>query len=179
MLNEGGFADAGITGDQHGSGKSRGGAGQERAHSGQFLHPPHKDGVKRLPILVHLTSFPQFAPASPESEGASRISKGRIPMCDDGPGRSVETSDSCAREGTIMYATHRALRRTGIAAAALVMAVSMSAGAPALLDAGDAPAQTVQVTNQHCKMTRIGDQLIRCDSLTGTGVAAPSWIPED
>jgi hypothetical protein len=32
---------------------------------------------------------------------------------------------------------------------------------------------------QHnCPLRRLGDQLVRCDNLTGAGVAAPSWIPE-
>lgn len=78
-----------------------------------------------------------------------------------------------------MYGEHRALRQAGLAVAALFMAVSIAAVAPARPDPGDAPAQVFEPTNQHCKLTRIGNQLVRCDSLTGTGVDAPSWIPED
>ena len=29
-----------------------------------------------------------------------------------------------------------------------------------------------------CPLQRIGTQLVRCDNLTGAGVRAPSWIPE-
>ncbi|MHC6230000.1 hypothetical protein ACX5I6_09905 [Arthrobacter sp. MMS24-T111] len=29
-----------------------------------------------------------------------------------------------------------------------------------------------------CPLERIGTQLVRCDNLTGAGVAAPFWIPE-
>lgn len=29
-----------------------------------------------------------------------------------------------------------------------------------------------------CPLERIGSQLVRCDNLTGGGVVAPSWIPE-
>jgi hypothetical protein len=29
-----------------------------------------------------------------------------------------------------------------------------------------------------CPLQRIGTQLVRCDNLTGSGVRAPSWIPE-
>lgn len=29
-----------------------------------------------------------------------------------------------------------------------------------------------------CPLERIGTQLVRCDNLTGTGAAAPFWIPE-
>lgn len=28
-----------------------------------------------------------------------------------------------------------------------------------------------------CPLRRLGDQLVRCDYLTGAGVTAPSWIP--
>ncbi|KRE91875.1 hypothetical protein [Arthrobacter sp. Soil764] len=55
---------------------------------------------------------------------------------------------------------------------------------PALfLSAGPAPATTygeddVLNTYVDCPLERIGTQLVRCDNLTGTGVDAPSWIPE-
>ena len=29
-----------------------------------------------------------------------------------------------------------------------------------------------------CPLERIGTQLVRCDNLTGAGVEAPFWIPE-
>jgi hypothetical protein len=29
-----------------------------------------------------------------------------------------------------------------------------------------------------CPLQRIGSQLVRCDSLTGAGVSAASWIPQ-
>lgn len=31
---------------------------------------------------------------------------------------------------------------------------------------------------ENCALTRIGTQLVRCDNLTGAGVPAPFWIPE-
>jgi hypothetical protein len=31
---------------------------------------------------------------------------------------------------------------------------------------------------ENCPLTRIGTQLVRCDNLTGAGVSAPFWIPE-
>jgi len=31
---------------------------------------------------------------------------------------------------------------------------------------------------QDCLLTRIETQLVRCDNLTGAGVSAPFWIPE-
>lgn len=29
----------------------------------------------------------------------------------------------------------------------------------------------------NCPLRRLGTQLVRCDHLTGAGVAAPTWIP--
>jgi hypothetical protein len=31
---------------------------------------------------------------------------------------------------------------------------------------------------RNCPLTRIGTQFVRCDNLTGAGVAAPRWVPE-
>jgi len=33
-------------------------------------------------------------------------------------------------------------------------------------------------TYADCPLERIGAQLVRCDNLTGGGVSAPDWIPE-
>ena len=33
-------------------------------------------------------------------------------------------------------------------------------------------------TYADCPLERIGTQLVRCDNLTGAGVEAPFWIPE-
>jgi hypothetical protein len=30
----------------------------------------------------------------------------------------------------------------------------------------------------NCPLRRIGDQLLRCDNLTGAGIPAPFWVPE-
>jgi hypothetical protein len=40
----------------------------------------------------------------------------------------------------------------------------------------DAPPGTAFADS--CPLRRIGTQLVRCDKLTGSGVRAPSWIPE-
>jgi hypothetical protein len=32
--------------------------------------------------------------------------------------------------------------------------------------------------DRYCPLERIGSQLVRCDNLTGPGVPAPYWIPE-
>jgi len=36
----------------------------------------------------------------------------------------------------------------------------------------------VPTTYVDCPLERIGTQLVRCDNLTGAGVEAPFWIPE-
>ncbi|WP_392545105.1 hypothetical protein [Oryzobacter telluris] len=43
-------------------------------------------------------------------------------------------------------------------------------------DAG--PAATVVGHAGACFLERVGDQLVRCDDLTGNGVPAPGYIPE-
>jgi hypothetical protein len=30
----------------------------------------------------------------------------------------------------------------------------------------------------NCPLRRVGNQLVRCDNLTGAGVSAPHWVPE-
>jgi hypothetical protein len=30
----------------------------------------------------------------------------------------------------------------------------------------------------NCLLTRVGDQFVRCDNLTGAGLRAPAWISE-
>ncbi|XAZ32897.1 hypothetical protein AAHB34_09695 [Paenarthrobacter ureafaciens] len=49
-------------------------------------------------------------------------------------------------------------------------------------NAGSEQAGTEQATDyftySNCPLERIGTQLVRCDVLTGTGVDAPYWIPE-
>ena len=48
---------------------------------------------------------------------------------------------------------------------------------PAPANAGSEQA-TDYFTYSNCPLERIGTQLVRCDVLTGTGVDAPYWIPE-
>lgn len=68
---------------------------------------------------------------------------------------------------------------TGLAAAALVVALSGSSPALARLDPGGPAGDSHQtIETRHCPLERIGTQLVRCDSLTGTGIEAPTWIPE-
>jgi hypothetical protein len=39
-------------------------------------------------------------------------------------------------------------------------------------------AQAYPTSPRRCKLERIGDQLVRCDNLTGAGALAPPWVPE-
>jgi hypothetical protein len=42
----------------------------------------------------------------------------------------------------------------------------------------DAPVPYDGPNSQNCPLMRIGTQFVRCDNLTGAGVPAPFWIPE-
>jgi len=70
--------------------------------------------------------------------------------------------------------------RTGVFIVAGAAFLSLAAAGPAGARPEPAPsAPTVQSSAaQPCLLTRIGDQFVRCDNLTGAGVAAPSWVPE-
>ena len=66
-------------------------------------------------------------------------------------------------------------------AAALVLLIGATpaaarpdAGAP-VASAASASTSTSTDTGR-CPLERIGTQLIRCDNLTGNGVAAPAWV---
>ncbi|MHC6591289.1 hypothetical protein [Arthrobacter sp. C152] len=58
------------------------------------------------------------------------------------------------------------------------------AAALATLVPDGTPAESSDVTSDapttyvDCPLERIGTQLVRCDNLTGAGVSAPFWIPE-
>ncbi|WP_438855531.1 hypothetical protein [Agromyces sp. M3QZ16-3] len=68
-----------------------------------------------------------------------------------------------------------------VSAAALLSALT---AAPAIARPEPAPEPTptvvsVQVADDdRCPLRRVGTQFVRCDDLTGAGVPAPSWIPQ-
>ena len=69
-----------------------------------------------------------------------------------------------------------------IAALAVGLLSLTAATANAAQDAGpmvQAAATSVRVvpSSTSCPLTRIGAEYVRCDDLTGNGVAAPAWIP--
>ncbi|MDQ0731155.1 hypothetical protein [Arthrobacter sp. B1I2] len=59
--------------------------------------------------------------------------------------------------------------------AAVFAALFLSAAPAPAATASDKDAITAYA---NCPLERIGTQLVRCDNLTGAGVAAPFWIPE-
>lgn len=77
-----------------------------------------------------------------------------------------------------MNASHHAARWAAPAAVALFFVVAVPSPAAAMQDPGTLGGIVQQSTDQQCPLTRIGNQFVRCDSLTGAGAAAPSWVPE-
>jgi len=59
--------------------------------------------------------------------------------------------------------------------AAVFPALFLSAAPATATAASDDEALNTYVD---CQLERIGSQLVRCDNLTGAGVEAPFWIPE-
>ncbi|TQJ36361.1 hypothetical protein [Arthrobacter sp. SLBN-122] len=71
-----------------------------------------------------------------------------------------------------MAATLHSLRRfDGVAALLFLVALGTPGPAGSL---NEAPGPSFL----SCPLERIGTQLVRCDNLTGAGVEAPFWIPE-
>ena len=64
-------------------------------------------------------------------------------------------------------------------AAALVLLIGATPAA-ARPDAGtpvtSAASATTSTDDGRCPLQRLGTQLVRCDNLTGNGVAAPGWV---
>ena len=70
----------------------------------------------------------------------------------------------------------RKIRLISTLAGAGLLAASMQAPASAIQDRGE-KVQAAAVTSQNCRLERVGLQYVRCDNLTGAGVAAPRWVP--
>ena len=62
-------------------------------------------------------------------------------------------------------------------AGAAVVGLTVVPTAVGRQDDADLLRQNAYRVNQ-CPLERIGDQFVRCDNLTGAGVAAPSYVPE-
>lgn len=86
--------------------------------------------------------------------------------------------------GNPMTSTRKATRFVGLVFASLAVALAASSPAMARPDPGgplleeQTTISTVTLDAPVCALRRIGAQLIRCDSLTGAGTIAPSWVPE-
>ena len=95
------------------------------------------------------------------------------------PRGKVEELEEHGKEAGIMKKTQHGHRWTCAAFAALLLAaLAAPAAAPARQDPGGPPVESTQQVFPQCPLQRIGQQLVRCDSLTGAGVPAPSWVPE-
>ena len=72
-------------------------------------------------------------------------------------------------------------RRIATAAAILTLAAgSLPSRAARPLDPNPVPHRSIAFPDSplNCPLRRIDRQLVRCDNLTGAGVAAPLFIPE-
>ena len=80
-----------------------------------------------------------------------------------------------------MNATHTRRWQAATVAAVLLSAVSAAPASAGPLHDPSLPALSASAigSNNHtCWLQRVGTQLVRCDNLTGNGVAAPLWMPE-
>ena len=69
-------------------------------------------------------------------------------------------------------------RTATIAVLSLLALAGGAQTASARPDPADSGSSGTSVQDGSCELRRIGTQLVRCDNLTGAGVAAPAWIPE-
>jgi hypothetical protein len=100
-----------------------------------------------------------------------------------------------------MSHTNRIARWTAVAATATMLMLSSAPSAAARPWPGDPQPQLPDALTRHdqlcasqldatvanmkvrvwtdanCPLRRVGSQFVRCDNLTGAGVAAPSWVP--
>jgi hypothetical protein len=87
------------------------------------------------------------------------------------------TTTTTPKEAVMNRATVLA-RYSAVAAAATLLAGLAAAPATARPD----PGEPVQIQDSsgypNCPLSRIGTQFVRCDYLTGAGVPAPAFVPE-
>jgi hypothetical protein len=75
--------------------------------------------------------------------------------------------------------THQPRRRLlTSAAASLILLTTVGLGAQPALARPDPGAPISTPAEGRCALARVGEQFVRCDLLTGNGVAAPAWVPE-
>jgi hypothetical protein len=82
------------------------------------------------------------------------------------------------RHQGVLVIYHNIARTAATAGLAVLLIAGGVSSASARPDPGE-PTRAVQASrDDNCALRRIGVQFVRCDSLTGAGVRAPSWIPE-
>lgn len=69
-------------------------------------------------------------------------------------------------------------RCTAAAASAILLAGFAATPAAARPDPGERSSARFSSDDLNCPLARIDSQLVRCDNLTGAGVAAPGSVPE-
>jgi hypothetical protein len=86
-----------------------------------------------------------------------------------------------------MFHTTRITHWATVTGMTALLVGSAAAPASARPWSGDSlPSQSVAASDNgttnpghgNCALRRVGTQLVRCDSLTGAGVAAPPWVPQ-
>lgn len=76
-----------------------------------------------------------------------------------------------------MYNSKQARRTASVLGAILIVGGS-AAPVAAVPDPGTPIPSDPSLGSYNCLLMRVGDQYVRCDNLTGAGVPAPTWIPE-
>ena len=80
-----------------------------------------------------------------------------------------------------MNVTHNSRWQAATVAALLLSAISAAPASAVRLHDPSLPALSASArgSNNHtCWLQRVGTHMVRCDNLTGNGVAAPLWMPE-
>ena len=77
-----------------------------------------------------------------------------------------------------MYTANAIRTSAFVAIAGALLAFTAAASASARPESPPEPPTVQSVQLGQCPLERIDDQFVRCDDLTGAGVPAPSWIPE-
>lgn len=72
----------------------------------------------------------------------------------------------------------RAIHSITAAAGAGLLLALLPVPATASQDRGEAVISGVSVRSEACALERVGTQYVRCDNLTGAGVPAPLWVPQ-
>lgn len=65
-------------------------------------------------------------------------------------------------------------RRTALVAVSTLLLLHLAVAPSQAVSSSYSGGPTLRPT--HCPLTRVNDQLVRCDDLTGNGVRAPLWM---